>query len=109
MTSRIVWTYLVDIYVAGARLRYILSAVAVGRSSAEQFVMTSKPAAPVVGCLHRGISRLEAEQLLLSAKQDGSYLIRESETVSGAYTLCILYVLVLIMYFNHTLHIVLSS
>ena len=49
--------------------------------------MTTKPD---VGCLHRGISRLQAEQLLLSAKQDGSYLIRESETISGAYTLCML-------------------
>jgi len=45
---------------------------------------------PPVGCLHRGISRLQAEQLLLAAKQDGSYLIRESETISGAYTLCML-------------------
>jgi len=49
--------------------------------------MTTKPD---VGCLHRGISRLQAEQLLLSAKQDGGYLIRESETISGAYTLCML-------------------
>jgi len=47
-------------------------------------------AKPVVGCLHCGISRLQAEQLLLAAKQDGSYLIRESETIAGAYTLCLL-------------------
>jgi len=47
-------------------------------------------AKPEASCLHRGISRLQAEQLLLSAKQDGSYLIRESETITGAYTLCLL-------------------
>ena len=44
----------------------------------------------MIGCLHRGISRMQAERLLLAAKQDGSYLIRESETISGAYTLCVL-------------------
>ena len=44
----------------------------------------------VFNCVHRGISRLRAEELLLNAKQDGSFLVRESETIPGAYTLCIL-------------------
>ncbi|KAK3094659.1 hypothetical protein FSP39_004619 [Pinctada imbricata] len=40
---------------------------------------------------HRGISRLRAEELLLSAKEDGSFLVRDSETLTGAYVLCLLY------------------
>lgn len=39
---------------------------------------------------HRGISRLRAEELLLSAKEDGSFLVRDSETLQGAYVLCLL-------------------
>ncbi|XP_062578333.1 phosphatidylinositol 3,4,5-trisphosphate 5-phosphatase 1-like isoform X3 [Saccostrea cucullata] len=40
---------------------------------------------------HRGISRLRAEELLLSAGEDGSFLVRDSETLQGAYVLCLLY------------------
>ncbi|XP_029635939.1 phosphatidylinositol 3,4,5-trisphosphate 5-phosphatase 2A-like isoform X1 [Octopus sinensis] len=40
--------------------------------------------------LHKGISRLQAEKRLLQNKEDGSFLIRESETVPGAYVLCLL-------------------
>ncbi|XP_022335405.2 phosphatidylinositol 3,4,5-trisphosphate 5-phosphatase 2A-like isoform X2 [Crassostrea virginica] len=40
---------------------------------------------------HRGISRLRAEELLLSAKEDGSFLVRDSETLQGAYVLCLLF------------------
>ncbi len=43
-----------------------------------------------LSCLHRGIGRPKAEQLLLEAGKDGSFLVRESETVSGGYTLCLL-------------------
>lgn len=40
--------------------------------------------------VHKEISRMEAENLLLAAKEDGSYLVRTSETVPGAFTLCVL-------------------
>eukprot|EP00105_Crassostrea_gigas_P035660 XP_019919808.1 PREDICTED: phosphatidylinositol 3,4,5-trisphosphate 5-phosphatase 2 isoform X4 [Crassostrea gigas] len=40
---------------------------------------------------HRGISRLRAEELLLSAGEDGCFLVRDSETLQGAYVLCLLY------------------
>ena len=45
-----------------------------------------------LSCLHRGIGRPKAEQLLLEDGEDGSYLVRESETVAGGYTLCLLLV-----------------
>ena len=43
-------------------------------------------------CLHKGISRSAAEELLVAAKEDGHYLVRTSETVPNAYTLCLLWV-----------------
>ncbi|XP_051882502.1 SH2 domain-containing protein 1A-like isoform X2 [Pristis pectinata] len=39
---------------------------------------------------HGRISREETEDLLASIGKDGSYLIRDSETVPGAYCLCVL-------------------
>ncbi|XP_072333390.1 SH2 domain-containing protein 1A-like [Scyliorhinus torazame] len=39
---------------------------------------------------HGRISQAETEDLLASAGKDGSYLIRDSETVPGTYCLCLL-------------------
>lgn len=41
---------------------------------------------------HRDISRVHAEELLAHAGKDGSYLLRDSESVPGAYALCLLWV-----------------
>ncbi|XP_031718447.1 inositol polyphosphate phosphatase-like 1b [Anarrhichthys ocellatus] len=40
---------------------------------------------------HREISRVHAEDLLARAGRDGSYLVRDSESVPGAYALCLLF------------------
>uniref|UniRef100_A0A7N5ZRR4 phosphatidylinositol-3,4,5-trisphosphate 5-phosphatase n=1 Tax=Anabas testudineus TaxID=64144 RepID=A0A7N5ZRR4_ANATE len=39
---------------------------------------------------HRDISRVHAEDLLARAGKDGSYLVRDSESVPGAYALCLI-------------------
>ncbi|CAL1613710.1 unnamed protein product [Knipowitschia caucasica] len=44
-----------------------------------------------VAWYHRDISRVHAEDLLARAGRDGSYLVRDSESVSGAYALCLLF------------------
>ena len=36
---------------------------------------------------HKHIGRMDTERLLLESREDGSFLIRESDTVKGAYVL----------------------
>ncbi|NXL32572.1 SH21A protein, partial [Glaucidium brasilianum] len=40
---------------------------------------------------HGGITREAGEKLLLAAGTDGSYLLRDSESIPGVYCLCVLH------------------
>ncbi|KAL0175282.1 hypothetical protein M9458_031250, partial [Cirrhinus mrigala] len=48
----------------------------------------ASPAPPL--WYHRDLSRAAAEELLARAGRDGSFLVRDSESVNGAYALCVL-------------------
>ncbi|XP_064394235.1 phosphatidylinositol 3,4,5-trisphosphate 5-phosphatase 2-like [Halichondria panicea] len=40
---------------------------------------------------HKNVGRVETERILLESKEDGSFLIRESDTIKGAYVLSTIY------------------
>lgn len=59
-------------------------------SEAPRFQRTSGEMAEALPlCYHGAISRTACEELLGKRNQDGTYLIRDSETILGAMCLCV--------------------
>lgn len=51
---------------------------------------TPAPSMDALPIYHGGITREAGEKLLLAAGADGSYLLRDSESIPGVYCLCVL-------------------
>lgn len=58
-------------------------------STGEQLQL-ERPGMDTVPVYHGAISREAGEKLLLAAGTDGSYLLRDSESIPGVYCLCVL-------------------
>lgn len=52
--------------------------------------MGDGPGMDTVPVYHGAITREAGEKLLLAAGTDGSYLLRDSESIPGVYCLCVL-------------------
>ncbi|KAL1766752.1 SH2 domain-containing 1A [Sigmodon hispidus] len=63
----------------------------IARLQCEKRFKGSPPGMDAVTVYHGKISRETGEKLLLATGLDGSYLLRDSESVPGVYCLCVLY------------------